>query len=235
MSACAIGHTACVIVDAHTDVLLEVLVGPGENPSLELVLRHGPEGVFERYWLDRLEAADVGIQVCPLYGACAPGPGARERALAQEAELSRAVEAHADRVCLVRTAEQLEDPRLRIVLSMEGVEALEGDPAAFEESYERGVRSVGLTWNHANDFAGGVRTRAQGLTERGRALVRHLGELGCDPGPRPRVRADLARRTGGGRAVLRHARRLPGAVRSPAQPRPTGSWKPSRSVAAWSA
>src|SRR5215213_2605838 len=177
MSACAIGHTACVIVDAHTDVLLEVLVGPGEDPSLELVLRHGEEGVFERYWLPRLEAADVGIQVCPLYGACAPGPGARGRALAQEAELRRAIEANAERVCLVRTREGLEDPRLRIVLSMEGVEPLEGDPGAFEEWYERGVRSVGLTWNHPNEFAGGVYTPTQGLTRRGRTLVRRLGEL----------------------------------------------------------
>ena len=39
------------------------------------------------------------------------------------------------------------------------------------------VRS-GLTWNHANEFAGGVSTPTQGLTERGRSLVRRLGELG---------------------------------------------------------
>ena len=167
-----------LIVDAHTDVVLELLVGPGEEPALELFLRHGSEGVFERYWLPRLEAAGVGIQVCPLYGACAPGPGARGRALAQEAELRRAVEANVERACLVRAREQLDDPRVRIVLSMEGVEPLEGDPGAFEEWYERGVRSVGLTWNHANDFAGGISTPTQGLTARGRTLVRRLGELG---------------------------------------------------------
>ncbi len=167
-----------MVVDAHTDVVLELLVGPGEEPTLELFLRHGSDGVFERYWLPRLEAADVGIQVCPLYGACAPGSGARARALAQEAELRRAVEANVGRVCLVRIREELEDPRVRIVLSMEGVEPLEGDPGAFEEWYERGVRSVGLTWNHANEFAGGVYTPTQGLTEMGRVLVRRLGELG---------------------------------------------------------
>ena len=84
------------------------------------------------------------------------GTGARGRALAQEAELRRAIEANAERVCLVRAREELEDPRVRIVLSMEGVEPLDGDPDAFDEWYERGVRSVGLTWNHANEFAGGV-------------------------------------------------------------------------------
>ena len=172
------GTLRLLIVDAHTDVVLELLVGPGEDPALELVLRHGGDGVFERYWLPRLEAAGVGVQVCPLYGACAPGPGARGRALAQEAELRRSIEANSERVCLVRSSEELDDPRVGIVLSMEGVEPLEGDPGAFEEWYERGVRSVGLTWNHANEFAGGVFTPTQGLTERGRTLVRRLGELG---------------------------------------------------------
>jgi membrane dipeptidase len=90
-----------------------------------------------------------------LYGASAPGVGARGRALAQEAEFRRTVESNAERVCLVLTRGELEDPRLRLVLSMEGAEPLEGDPGAFEAWYERGVRSAGLTWNYANEFAGG--------------------------------------------------------------------------------
>jgi membrane dipeptidase len=173
-----------VIVDAHNDVLLELLVGAGEEPSLELVLRKGRARLFERYWLPKLEAGGVGVQICPLYGACVRRDGWRERALAQEAELGRAVAANAERVCLVRAGEELDDRRLRLVLSMEGVEPLEGDPDAFDEWYERGVRSVGLTWNHANAFAGGIETPEQGLTQRGRLLVRRLGEL--------RVMLDLA-------------------------------------------
>ena len=162
-----------MIVDAHTDVLLELFVG--DDGTLELSL---PERLLERHWLPRLEAGGVGVQVCPLYGACTPGPGARERALAQEAELRRAADENPDRVCIVRTAAELDDPRLRLVAAMEGVEPLEGDPGAFEEWYERGVRSVGLTWNHPNEFAGGIETPAQGLTARGRTLVRRLAELG---------------------------------------------------------
>lgn len=167
-----------VIIDAHTDMVLELLVGEGEEPSLELILRQGQDRLLERYWLPRLEAGGVGIQICPLYGACAPGDGARGRALAQEAELRRAVEENAERLCLVRTVADLADPRLRLVLSMEGVEPLEGDPGAFEEWYERGVRSASLTWNHPNEFAGGIETPVHGLTRRGRALVRRFGELG---------------------------------------------------------
>jgi membrane dipeptidase len=149
-------------------------VHPGEHRSLELVLRGG---TFERYWLPRLEAGGVGVQICPLYGEGAARDDPRERTLAQEAEFRRAVEENAERVCHVRTRSELDDSRLRLVLSMEGVEPLEGDPDAFEAWYERGVRTASLTWNHANDFAGGIDTPTQGLTERGRALVRRFGEL----------------------------------------------------------
>ena len=164
-----------MIVDAHTDVLNELVVRDGEEPSLELALR---PGVFERYWLPRLGAGDVGVQICPLYGEGAHRSDPRERTLAQEAEFRRVVADNAERVCHVQTTAELDDPRLRLMLSMEGVEPLESDPAAFEEWYERGARSASLTWNHANDFAGGVATPRQGLTERGRALVRRFRELG---------------------------------------------------------
>jgi membrane dipeptidase len=167
-----------MIVDAHTDVLLELVVRDGIEPSLELVLRRGEAGVFTRYWLPQLAAGGVGVQICPLYGEGARRSDARERTLAQEAELRRVVEENAEQVCHVHTSAELRDPRLRLVLSMEGVEPLEGDPGAFEEWYGRGVRTASLTWNHANEFAGGIDTPTRGLTDRGRALVSRFGELG---------------------------------------------------------
>jgi membrane dipeptidase len=165
-----------VIVDAHNDLLLELVIR--REQAFELVLRRGHDRLFERYWLPRLEAGGVAVQICPLYAAYPPHEEARSRALAQEAELRRAVEENAQRVCQVRTRAELDDPRLRLVLSMEGVEALQGDPGAFEEWYGRGVRSASLTWNHANEFAGGMDTPTQGLTDAGRALVRRFAELG---------------------------------------------------------
>jgi len=167
-----------MIVDAHTDVLLELVIREGQKPSFELVLRCGEAGVFKRYWLTRLAAGDVGVQICPLYGEGARRRDARARTLAQEAEFRRVVEDNAEHVCQVQTGADLDDARLRLVLSMEGVEPLEGDPGAFEEWHGRGVRTASLTWNHANEFAGGIDTPTQGLTDRGRALVRRFRELG---------------------------------------------------------
>lgn len=161
-----------MVVDAHTDVLHFV------DEDFELVLRHGEEGAFQRYWLESLLAGGVGVQICPVYGEGARQSDPRERTLAQVAEFNHVVEANADRVHHCRTRADLDDPRLGLVLAMEGAEPLEGDPDAFDEWYERGVRSASLTWNHENQFAGGVATPAQGLTDRGRALVRRFDELG---------------------------------------------------------
>jgi membrane dipeptidase len=166
-----------LIVDAHNDVLLELVIRREREQRYELVLRRGEGCLFERYWLPRFEAGGVGVQICPLHVAYAPGE-ARERALAQEAEFRRTVADNADRVLQVQNRAELDDVRLRLVLSMEGVEPLEGDPAAFEEWYGRGVRSASLTWNYANEFAGGIHTPTEGLSERGRALVQRFAELG---------------------------------------------------------
>jgi membrane dipeptidase len=167
-----------VIVDAHNDLLLELVLSREEGKLGELVLRHDDERLFDRYWLPRLEAGGVGIQICPLYAAEKEYEHPSERALAQEAEFRRALQENSDRVVQVFVRGDLDDSRLRLMLSMEGVEALEGDPAAFDGWWARGVRSASLTWNHPNEFAGGIETPEQGLTERGRVLVRRFAELG---------------------------------------------------------
>ena len=167
-----------MIVDAHNDLLLELVLSREEGKFGDLVLRTGDERLFDRYWLPRLEAGGVGIQVCPLYAAERKYANPRERVLAQETEFRRALDENRGSVCEVRTRADLDDPRLRLMLSMEGVEGLEGQPAAFAEWWERGVRSASLTWNHPNEFAGGIETPMQGLTDAGRTLVRRFAELG---------------------------------------------------------
>ena len=167
-----------MIVDAHNDLLLELVLSREEGKFGDLILRTGDERLFDRYWLPKLEAGGVGIQVCPLHTADKPYARPSKRALAQEAEFRRLLDENSDRVSQARTSGDLDDPRLRLILAIEGVEALEGDPAAFEDWWERGVRSASLTWNYPNEFAGGINTPEQGLTDAGRTLVRRFAELG---------------------------------------------------------
>jgi membrane dipeptidase len=154
-----------VIADAHNDLLLE------------LALRAGEENPFGRHWLPQLRAGDVSLQICPLYAAGA-GDLAGDTVRGQVAEFRRAVEENSEAVIHVTRAADLDDPRLALVLSMEGVEALGTDPDAFDELFDAGVRMVSLTWNYANPFGGGIDTPEQGLTKAGRELVGSFAERG---------------------------------------------------------
>jgi membrane dipeptidase len=120
--------------------------------------------------------------VCPLYAADRPADRARAAALELAGELRRALRENEDDVFQVRTRRDLErvgsDGRIALLLSLEGAEPLEGDPARLDELWELGVRMVGLTWNFPNAFAGGIDAPDKGLTDAGRALLDRVGELG---------------------------------------------------------
>lgn len=155
------------VVDAHNDLLLE------------LVLRTKEENPFAGAWLPQLRAGSVAVQICPVYAADA-GDAARDVVDAQIAAFERALRENADDVVQIRSSDDLDGlgGRLGLMLSMEGVEALHGNPEAFDELWEAGVRMVSLTWNYANAFAGGLDAPEQGLTDAGRELVGSFADRG---------------------------------------------------------
>ena len=71
------------VVDAHNDLLLE------------LVLREGVENPFAAAWLPQLRAGSVVVQICPLYAADS-GEEARAVVAAQIAAFDRAVRENSD-------------------------------------------------------------------------------------------------------------------------------------------
>jgi membrane dipeptidase len=159
-----------VIADAHNDLLLE------------LVHRRQEERPFERYWLPKLEAGGVGLQVCPLYAEVEDGPErALAEALGQTTAFRRALREAAERVAWVRTRGDLDGlgDRIGLLLSMEGCEPLGSNPELFDVFWELGVRMVSLTWNRRNVFADGAGEPGHGgLSSRGRELLARLVDLG---------------------------------------------------------
>ena len=65
--------------------------------------------------------------------------------------------------------------KIGILLGIEGVKYL-SEPEDIIKLYQRGIRHVGLTWNEKNDYAGGVSFPEQGLTEKGRRLLKIMQE-----------------------------------------------------------
>jgi membrane dipeptidase len=154
-----------MIVDAHNDLLME------------LVHRRAEERPFERHWLPLLDEGGVGVQVCPIYAAGEDEP-LREGLRAATA-FHRALAERPEHVVQVTERADLDDERLRLMLSMEGVEPLGADPDLIDAFWQLGVRMVGLTWNRRNAFADGLGVEDdQGLTALGGELVDRLAELG---------------------------------------------------------
>src|SRR5918992_5192651 len=190
---------AALIADAHNDLLLE------------LVLRRDEPNPFATHWLPKLRAGGVGLQVCALYAADTPPGKARGEVDGQLEAFRRLLDENSDDVFQVRTRAELAEvstERLGLILSMEGVEALEGEPDAFADFWDQGVRLVGLTHNPVNAFAGGISSPEQGLTDLGRRLVDDLTERGAVidlAHASPRTFAEILERAPDAIVIVSHA------------------------------
>lgn len=74
----------------------------------------------------------------------------------------------------------LENNKSASIISIENGSALHGEISALRMFYRLGVRSICLTWNHANEIADGVKDSSlgRGLTPFGREVVGEMNRLG---------------------------------------------------------
>ncbi|GKU78705.1 dipeptidase [Paenibacillus sp. L3-i20] len=84
---------------------------------------------------------------------------------------------------LVLTSDDLEycieEGKIGALLSLEGVDGLQGNLAMLRNLHRLGVRAAGLTWNQANWAADGVmEQRGGGLTAKGVELIKECNDLG---------------------------------------------------------
>ncbi len=188
------------VVDAHTDLLLE------------LVHRQAEDDPFGRLWLDQLRDGGVGVQLCPMYlWWDNVGERAIRSALEQVIALDRAVEQHPD-VEMVTTSADLdrvwEEGRLGLILAAEGAELLGNDPRLLEIYWRLGLRVLGPVHARRNAYADGNAERSDGgLSELGRRLVSAVDRIG--------MTLDLAHASAktfsdamsivGGRVIVSHA------------------------------
>ncbi|MDO3676358.1 dipeptidase [Paenibacillus ehimensis] len=65
------------------------------------------------------------------------------------------------------------------MLTLEGADALQGNPLYLRTLYHLGVRMIGTTWNYANWAADGVlEPRQGGFTRRGKTFIKDCNDLG---------------------------------------------------------
>lgn len=179
-------HARSPAIDLHADSLMW-----SRWVGYDLQARHDPPLPFAALGghvdVPRLREGGIGAQFFGLVSL----PIGQRRGLAsviheQIDELETAISVAPERLCLARTAEDVEAAARRgavaALLGIEGAHALEGELEQLERFARRGVRYLGLCHFSANEACypayGRGRHDAEGLTPFGREVVRRCEELG---------------------------------------------------------
>ena len=200
-------HRRAIVIDGHSDILMPITDGKMRLadrvdipdaatwvPPTGLVsgisgdfnfpahaLFFGPMGQFD---VPRFLEGGITTQVCTIYIEDGQLDWAMKRGLQMALQLHRAAEED-DRVTFVTSVEDIHrakaEGKVGVALSLEGCEPL-GSEVDFLDIYHKlGLRMASLTHCRRNLFADGPQgadTTTGGLTDRGRAAVKRMNELG---------------------------------------------------------
>ncbi|KIL73650.1 dipeptidase [Pseudobacillus badius] len=160
-----------MIFDAHCDVLYQLQKDPEKtfsHPALHVTY-------------ERLKKTKAKVQCFAVFLSPSVKPHDRFRSALEQIDLfyNKVISPYPDMKAITTKQElnELKEGEIGAVLTLEGGEAIEEDPLKLATLYRLGVRSVGLTWNHANALADGVMAkRGAGITELGSEVIRMLNE-----------------------------------------------------------
>ncbi|WP_343044758.1 dipeptidase [Saccharibacillus qingshengii] len=156
------------VIDMHCDVLAKIEASRGR-----LSYADAPELAANR---QRLKEGDIAVQGFAIFvDPALPGSMRFQSCLDQIHYFYDEILGKHDDMTLITDwsqIAQLQDGQTGALLTLEGVDPIENDLKRLHLLYRLGVRSVGLTWNYANQAADGVlEPRGGGLTTLGRDIV----------------------------------------------------------------
>ncbi|MND83191.1 Membrane dipeptidase [compost metagenome] len=174
-------HQDLVIVDGHNDVIYESIFG-GKDIGQRL-----STGATD---LPRLKEGGVDVQVFAVWSDDAKWKtGAFEHANAQIDALEKMIVANAENIALAKSVRDidaiLKAGKIAALIGVEGGNMIEGSIDNLIKLHERGAKYLTLTWNYNVPWAscaamesGKMDSKAKGLTDHGKAIIRKMNELG---------------------------------------------------------
>ena len=176
-----------IVIDTHND-LPSKMIDDGYNPDV----RHAPgfardqgDSDLPRFLESGITAQFLSAWVDAPYAFRTPDQS-WERVQIYLDTIHAFVRRHPDQLLFATTAREVRQAKAQrkvaILIGVEGGHAIEGSIDNLRELHRRGVRYMTLTWNNGNSWAGAAAglngTRAGGLTDHGRAIVREMNRLG---------------------------------------------------------
>ena len=174
-------HQQSLVVDTHTDVLLQVLRGADISKRID----------YGHVDLIRLKEGGVDVQFFAIW----PNPSlyGDGRMFNQSIRLidilEKIINNNQDKISLTRTPDEITQivasGRIAACLGVEGGTAIENDLSKLQILYDRGVRYLGLTWNDSPQWASSAKDENsseykghRGLTDFGKEVVRWMNNNG---------------------------------------------------------
>jgi len=163
-----------IYADAHADIFYEVTVH-----GADLFSGANTKHVTHAAML----ASEQVLQVCSLWTPPRmAGVEAERFGFSMLESLEAIARDYPEAFLLVEHAHQLrrlqsrQDQRVGLIPWIEGASPVRGDLEVFRHFAKRGVKGIGLVWNHANEVTDGcgVASPRRGLTEFGRELIAEM-------------------------------------------------------------
>jgi membrane dipeptidase len=176
-----------IVIDTHND-LPSKMIDDGYNADI----RHAPgfakdqgDSDLPRFIESGITAQFLSAWVDAPYAFRSPDQS-WERVRIYLDTIHAFVRRHPDQLVFATTAREVRQAKVQrkvaILIGVEGGHAIEGSIDNLRELHRRGVRYMTLTWNNGNSWAGAAAglngTRAGGLTDHGREIVREMNRLG---------------------------------------------------------
>ncbi|HXB95803.1 MAG TPA: dipeptidase [Puia sp.] len=176
-------HEKAVVVDTHNDVLSEATL-KGLDIGTDLTGKAMSD-------LARWKKGGVDVQVFSIFCDDHFGVGSAFRQANREIDSLYSIAArYPDRMQIVTDAAGIEQAvkhhKLAAMMGVEGGHMIEDNMEYLDSFYRRGVRYMTLTWNNSTPWATSAYEETNkmwtvtpyGLTEKGKAIVRRMNELG---------------------------------------------------------
>lgn len=170
-------HRKWPSVDAHLDLASEVFYRR----------KDGMNAVIEKIYLDNWKKSGFKLIVSSLFVDSEYPAADLRQTLEQIAAIKKDIEESKEKLVLVTDKKGLEEvlssEKIGIMLSFEGMEAIENNLELLDIFYELGVRGAGLVWSRRNFIADGCISEKHpqgvhgGLTEFGVSVVRKMDSL----------------------------------------------------------
>ncbi len=174
-------HDEAIVVDMHTDVLLQVLRGADISQRLD----------YGHVDLVRLKEGGVDVQYFVIW----PNPNSSppdkmfEQSIGLLDRLDQVLSENADKIALTRSPSEIlqtvGEKKIAACIGVEGGTAIENSLENLQTFYDRGVRYLGLTWEDSPDWATSAKDEyhdtllvRKGLSDFGKTVVKKMNEIG---------------------------------------------------------